>query len=232
MNKKPDGNFSSILTQARKNRGLSQNSLARAVGINASHLNRIERGLRNPPSRDIVLALAQVLTMNQEETNLLLVSAGYAPEYIDGVVSISPGKTELRRRITLGTKAGGGISRASTETMNIAQRVAEELLVLLDNADLRPRDRKILLIAMEALPVFIKHIHENLLGSTYFEYPKDARIDSIRASSSYVARNTISGQQEKEITFQLPVRKDKNEETIDDFNNQVNQMIEEIFSKN
>ena len=61
----------------RQARGLSQFELASRAGFSARHLSFIETG-RCHPSRDAVLALAEVLDLPFRERNRLLESAGFA----------------------------------------------------------------------------------------------------------------------------------------------------------
>ena len=71
--------FGTLLREARMKVGLSQKALADRVGFNISHLNRIEKGERNPPKKDKILAIAGALDLNDSETDQLLLSAEYAP---------------------------------------------------------------------------------------------------------------------------------------------------------
>lgn len=73
------GEFGSLLKRKRTAAGLSQSALAKAARISPSHLNRIEKGDRNPPPADKVLQIASALRLSPAETDQLLVAAGYAP---------------------------------------------------------------------------------------------------------------------------------------------------------
>jgi len=46
--------FGSKIAKIRKNKGLSQESLAAKVGIHRNHMGRIERGETNPPLNTVV----------------------------------------------------------------------------------------------------------------------------------------------------------------------------------
>jgi UTP--glucose-1-phosphate uridylyltransferase len=70
--------FGLLLQQARERAGLTREQLARRVGLDVSHLFRIETGGRRP-SRDSALALAVALELDDEAVNHWLVAAGYAP---------------------------------------------------------------------------------------------------------------------------------------------------------
>jgi UTP--glucose-1-phosphate uridylyltransferase len=78
MDSAEQSNFGILLQQARERAGLSRDHLAKRVGLNVSHLFRIETGARRP-SRDSALALAVALELDDETVNQWLVSAGYAP---------------------------------------------------------------------------------------------------------------------------------------------------------
>ena len=70
--------FSALLQQARVAAGLSRGALAQRVGLDPSHVYRIETGGRRP-SREAALALADALGVEGEAVNTWLVAAGYAP---------------------------------------------------------------------------------------------------------------------------------------------------------
>lgn len=72
-------NFGAVLRHFRLRAGLSQNALARLVGVNASYINRVERLQRGAPSRRVVLALARGLALSRRETDCCCVIAGLAP---------------------------------------------------------------------------------------------------------------------------------------------------------
>jgi transcriptional regulator with XRE-family HTH domain len=69
-----------LLRRYRQRGGLSVNALARAVGIDGSYISRLENEQREPPRRPIVDSLARALGLGREDTNRLLVAAGYVPE--------------------------------------------------------------------------------------------------------------------------------------------------------
>lgn len=71
--------FGSTLKRFRLRAGLSQNALAKIVGINSSYLNRLESGEREAPTREVVTALARSLALTTEETDRLYASTGQLP---------------------------------------------------------------------------------------------------------------------------------------------------------
>jgi transcriptional regulator with XRE-family HTH domain len=68
------------LRQWRQRRRLSQLDLAVDAEISARHLSFVETG-RAAPSRDMVMRLAERLEVPLRERNVLLVAAGFAPEF-------------------------------------------------------------------------------------------------------------------------------------------------------
>ena len=72
--------FGTLLRQWRLLRSLSQLELALRTDISQRHLSFLESG-RSRPSRDMVLALGNVLDIPLRERNSLLAAAGFAPVY-------------------------------------------------------------------------------------------------------------------------------------------------------
>src|SRR5690606_40652736 len=66
----------------RQRRRLSQLHLALEAGIPQLHLSFVESG-RASPSREMVLTLAETLSVPLRERNRLLLAAGYAPSFAD-----------------------------------------------------------------------------------------------------------------------------------------------------
>ena len=81
---------------------LSQNGLARRSGIDPAYVNHLEAGLKPPPARLVVEALARTLRLDDADACRLLVSAGYWPWPGD------PERTE--RAILAAERALGGAS--------------------------------------------------------------------------------------------------------------------------
>jgi len=71
--------FGSTLRRYRLRAGLSQNSLAKIVFINASYINRLETGEREAPSREVATALGRAMNLGLEDTDRLMFSAGHVP---------------------------------------------------------------------------------------------------------------------------------------------------------
>ena len=71
--------FGAELKRLREAAGLSQSGLAKRVGLNASYINRLESGEREPPRAETVSALAEALGVGGEERDRLLVAGGHLP---------------------------------------------------------------------------------------------------------------------------------------------------------
>jgi len=71
-----------LLRWWRKRRGLSQMTLAHAIGVSPRHMSFVETG-RSRPGREVLLRLACTLEVPLRETNVLLESAGYARVFGD-----------------------------------------------------------------------------------------------------------------------------------------------------
>ncbi len=69
-----------LLRQWRRHRRLSQLELATRADISTRHLSFVETG-RARPGREVLLILAEHLTVPLRERNHLLLAAGYAPVY-------------------------------------------------------------------------------------------------------------------------------------------------------
>src|SRR5262245_40296405 len=75
-----DTTFAARLRWWREHRGLSQLALAGRTGISQRHLSFLELG-RASPSREMVHRLVTALDIPLRQHNVLLLSAGFAPEW-------------------------------------------------------------------------------------------------------------------------------------------------------
>lgn len=93
--------FAVLLNRLRIRAGLSQNALARAAGCDPAYVNRMERERDVPPSRRIVLALADALGLEPRMTDRLLYTAGYAPtrDYQTLWEAVEPAVEVIRRAV-------------------------------------------------------------------------------------------------------------------------------------
>jgi transcriptional regulator with XRE-family HTH domain len=93
------GGVGPLLRRWRESRHLSQLDLALEAEVSARHISFLETG-RSEPSREMLLALANVLDVPLRERNFLLLAAGYAPIY--GETSLDdPRMTQVRAAIEI-----------------------------------------------------------------------------------------------------------------------------------
>ena len=82
--------FGALLRRYRERAGLSQNGLARASGVDAGSVNRLESGKREPTARETVRQLIAALGLARAEGDGLLGVAGHLPLAFDGVAPTDP----------------------------------------------------------------------------------------------------------------------------------------------
>ena len=95
----PDPQVGPLLRHWRAACRMSQLDLALEANVSARHVSFVETG-RAQPSRQMVLALAQVLDLPSRERNALLLSAGYAPLYRETGLD-TPAMAGMRRALAL-----------------------------------------------------------------------------------------------------------------------------------
>lgn len=88
--------FAQVLAELRTMRGLSQSRLAHEAGFDHSYISRLEAGKREP-SRETVLALAEVLTLRPVELDRLLIAAGFRPTDDSSLFADEPALAEAVR---------------------------------------------------------------------------------------------------------------------------------------
>lgn len=184
-------NFATTLSTIRKQKRISQSALARAAGLSAGYMNRIEGGIRKPPDRDKVLAIAAALRCTYEETNQLLVLAGYAPLAADGIEhkrsSASP-ETALRiDHLTAGKVTSFTLKSASPEVIHIVEHFGNAVVGLLEGVGRRPRDRRLLLKVLEPLPAYVWEL--NRLVGLDDSVPE---LDPVQKSQNYYLLSSLS----------------------------------------
>lgn len=82
--------FGALLQSFRRRAGLSQGALAKLAGIDPSYVNRLERGEREPPKREIVEALITALQLPPDDADRLLVAAGHLPRALQHLGPLDP----------------------------------------------------------------------------------------------------------------------------------------------
>lgn len=78
----PASGIGTLIREWRQQRRLSQMDLALDVGISTRHLSYVETG-RARPGVEVLLALAERLTLPLRTRNVWLLTAGYAPRYTE-----------------------------------------------------------------------------------------------------------------------------------------------------
>ncbi len=82
--------FGMLLRHHREQAGLSQNALARASGVDAGSVNRLESGKREPAARETVRQLISALGISHSEGDELLRVAGHLPLAFDAIAPTDP----------------------------------------------------------------------------------------------------------------------------------------------
>ncbi|CAD7023583.1 transcriptional regulator [Pseudorhizobium endolithicum] len=93
----PQADVGTVLREWRSRRRMSQLDLALDAEISARHLSFVESG-RSSPSRDLLLRLAERLSMPLRAQNRLLLSAGYAPVHAEAAFD-APELAEIRQTV-------------------------------------------------------------------------------------------------------------------------------------
>lgn len=94
--------FGKLLRELREQAGLSQNALARAAGIDPTHLNRIEAGKQGPPRKPTTIKLLRGLGLpltDERAQALLLHSEARARLGVSGTAVLASPLGSRRRRL-------------------------------------------------------------------------------------------------------------------------------------
>ena len=135
-----DGTFAESLKRYREARALSRNQLAGLVGLDGSYVHRLEMGNRRP-SRTTVIAMADALELDADETNEWLATAGHGPLPISSETETAGIVGQV---VPHGRESGQGSSAARRgvqfETLGLEQPILDRLSRAMDSAV--PRERK------------------------------------------------------------------------------------------
>lgn len=110
--------FGEELATARQRVGLSQRALAKGAGVDASYVNRLERGERQAPDVALIGTFATVLGLDPAQTDALIVAGDGMPAALKRLGALDPTillladvlsdstipeqeRTDLRRIVTL-----------------------------------------------------------------------------------------------------------------------------------
>jgi transcriptional regulator with XRE-family HTH domain len=89
--------FGTLISEARRAKGLSQKTLASKVkkedgqAISAQYLNDIEHDRRNPPSEFLIVQIAQLLDVSKD---VLCIAAGTIPTDLQKMARTEPDRVE------------------------------------------------------------------------------------------------------------------------------------------
>jgi transcriptional regulator with XRE-family HTH domain len=82
--------FAELFGRWRERAGLSQNALARRMGVNPAYVNRLEHGGRGAGNRELVESAADALGLSADERDRLLGAAGHWPASLDALGPADP----------------------------------------------------------------------------------------------------------------------------------------------
>lgn len=100
--------FGPKIKRLRIQKGMSQKELAKAVNINFGYLSNIERGKVGPPSKKVILKMAEKLSIGEDE---LLVLARRVPSDVEPIITENPHIPAVLRRAK-------GLSRQDWQKIN------------------------------------------------------------------------------------------------------------------
>jgi transcriptional regulator with XRE-family HTH domain len=81
--------FAKYLVALRESRGMTQHALARRTPMDATYLNRIEKGKVKPPGADKLLGVIDALRLSHAEARRLVELAGYDPVILERGASLA-----------------------------------------------------------------------------------------------------------------------------------------------
>lgn len=82
--------YGEALAAARRAAGLSQRALAEAAGVDASYVNRLERGERQAPDAALTRRFAAALGLDGAGTDALVVAGGGLPAALERLGPLDP----------------------------------------------------------------------------------------------------------------------------------------------
>jgi transcriptional regulator with XRE-family HTH domain len=142
--------FGSKLKKLRKKAGLTQREVAERAGIDATYLSKIENGVMPPPTKGIIIRLAQVLERNINE---LMSLAGKNPVDI----------ARMREKLSAGSKRRFIMPKISPSQKTIYRMVLVLFLVIAFGASLWYASPA----PVKAVDININNPATGTLGSTY-----------------------------------------------------------------
>jgi transcriptional regulator with XRE-family HTH domain len=82
--------FGEHLATVRQRVGLSQHALAKAAGVDASYVNRLEHGERQAPDVELIRKFAIALGLDATQTDALVVAGGGLPTALERLGPLDP----------------------------------------------------------------------------------------------------------------------------------------------
>lgn len=98
-----ENKFGEFVKAKRMEKGISLRKLAEELDIVPAYMSDIEKGRRYPPDKEKIYKIAEVLTLDQEETDTLFDLAAYSrangvsPDLSDYVMGVDNLRTALRK---------------------------------------------------------------------------------------------------------------------------------------
>ncbi|MCI2105512.1 MAG: helix-turn-helix domain-containing protein [Intestinimonas sp.] len=98
-----DNKFGEFVKAKRLVKGISLRKLAEELGIVPAYMSDIEKGRRYPPDKEKIYKIAQVLHLNEDDTNTLFDLAalsrdnGVSPDLSDYVMGVDNLRVALRK---------------------------------------------------------------------------------------------------------------------------------------
>jgi UTP--glucose-1-phosphate uridylyltransferase len=141
MDSNLDGTFAETLRRYREARTLSRNQLAGLVGLDGSYVHRLEMGNRRP-SRTTVIAMADALELDADDTNKWLAAAGHGPLPISRETAAGIAVQVVRHGRGSADRQSSSAARRGVrfETLGLEQPILDRLSRAMDGAV--PRERK------------------------------------------------------------------------------------------
>jgi UTP--glucose-1-phosphate uridylyltransferase len=150
--------FTKLLRKRREEAGLTQRELARRVNLDASYINRMETGDRQP-SRETALKLADALNIDDDALGKWLVAAGYAPmPLLTGVRGAVRSRGAVRTR--------GAMLRSVAEK-DLPSKSAKTLWTKLEDMGLQEAKLGRLLHAMETAKFMDREKVAEIISTTF-----------------------------------------------------------------
>ena len=145
--------FEAKLKAYREHAGMTQNSLARAAGVNPAFINRLESGERAPSNRELLERICDAMGLDTAARDDLLGSAGHLP---DVYARVTPADPTLMR--VAGVLADGEVSeddkqafRTVVEMLTPSEPALMAVAGVLGDARIPDGDRAEFRMVLEAL---------------------------------------------------------------------------------